>query len=226
MRGARARPSCSPPRILPMRCSRCAHCPTCGSPSRSIVEAAMRPLAWLCFLLLAASCASTRSLPPGERLVLVTVAESGASRMPARGYHQPGYQISETATTTLADLERDYALTRIDGWPIEPLDVYCAVMQVRTRAQVDDTLARIAHDPRVRLAQPMQTFAVHGASYNDPYFSLQYGANSLELLQMHQRATGDGIHIALIDTGVDRSHPDLAGRIGVSRNFVDGDARF
>jgi hypothetical protein len=165
-------------------------------------------------------------LPPSERLVLVTVAESGASRMPPRGYHQPGYQISETAATTLAELERNYALTRIDGWPIEPLDVYCAVMQVGTRVQVDDALARIARDPRVRLAQPMQTFAVHGASYNDPYFSLQYGANSLELLQMHQRATGDGIHIALIDTGVDRSHPDLAGRIGVSRNFVDGDARF
>ena len=39
-------------------------------------------------------------------------------------------------------------------------------------------------------------------------------------------ATGRGIHIAIIDTGVDRTHPDLKGRIGITRNFVAADARF
>ena len=90
---------------------------------------------------------------------------------------------------------------------------------------VDETLARISADPRVRLAQPMQAFNVHGG-YDDPYFSQQYGANAAQLLQMHQRATGRGIRVAVIDTGADRTHPDLQGRIDTARNFVGDDARF
>src|SRR5262249_20673056 len=155
-------------------------------------EAVMRPFVWLFCILLVVSCASSQRAPATDRLVLVTIADSGASRMPARGYHQPGYHISANATSTLTQLEHHYGLTRVDGWPIDPLDVYCAVMQVDSAA-VDETLARIARDPRVRLAQPLQSFAVHASSYNDPYFNLQYGANSLELWQMHQRATGNGI---------------------------------
>src|SRR6185369_8421588 len=35
---------------------------------------------------------------------------------------------------------------------------------------------------------------------------------------------GRGVTIALIDTGVDTAHPELAGRIRLTRNFVDNDA--
>ena len=186
----------------------------------------MRPFTLLLVTIVAAAgCAAPSRTPATDRLVIVTVADTGGSRLPARGYHQPGYRISEGAAVALAGLERDYGLTRVDGWPIDPLAVYCAVMRLDAPAGVDETLARVAHDPRVSLVQPLQTFAVHGG-YNDPYFTLQYGASSPELLQMHQRATGRGVHIAVIDTGVDRAHPDLAGRIAVARNFVDGDARF
>lgn len=179
------------------------------------------------WVLLLASCATPPSAPTGppRQLVIVAVSDVGGSRMPPRGYHQPGYRISETAATALAGLEHDYGLTKVDGWPIDLLDVYCAVMAIDPPGGTDEALARMNTDPRVRLAQPMNSFNVHG-EYDDPYFTLQYGASSRELFQMHQNATGRGIHVAIIDTGVDRTHPDLKGRIGISRNFVTADAHF
>ncbi len=185
----------------------------------------MRRAAVICALLALAGCATSGSGADPHRLLVVTVANSGSEGMPARGYHQPSYRISDSAAAALAGLRHDYRLVAIDGWPIETLGVYCAVMEVDPARSVDETLARVKADPRVQLAQPMQLFSVHGG-YDDPYFGQQYGAGSMQLLQMHQQATGRGIRVALIDTGVDRTHPDLKGRIGIARNFVADDARF
>lgn len=159
------------------------------------------------------------------QLLLVTVADSDGPRAPQRGYHRPGYRLSPAAEQALAGLEQDYALTRVDGWPIHLLDVYCAVMAAPANADLAATLARLSRDARVSLAQRLQSFEVRGA-YNDPYFSLQYGRYAEQIERLHQRATGRGVRVAIVDTGVDRNHPDLRGRIGTARNFVDGDNEF
>src|SRR6185295_2359873 len=60
--------------------------------------------------------------------------------------------------------------------------------------------------------------------YNDPYADLQRGFVEIDAARAHQSARGQGVRIALIDTGVDTAHPDLQGRIASTRDFVDGNA--
>lgn len=44
--------------------------------------------------------------------------------------------------------------------------------------------------------------------------------SELGLHAAHRLATGRGVMIAVIDTGIDIKHPDLEGRVEVARNFV------
>jgi subtilisin family serine protease len=51
-------------------------------------------------------------------------------------------------------------------------------------------------------------------------FSVQYAPAKLHLAQAHRLTTGGGVIIAVIDTGIDRTHPELAGAILASFDAV------
>ena len=45
----------------------------------------------------------------------------------------------------------------------------------------------------------------------------------MRLPEIHRIATGAGVRVAVLDTGVDASHPALAGHLEPGHDFVDGD---
>jgi subtilisin family serine protease len=45
----------------------------------------------------------------------------------------------------------------------------------------------------------------------------------MNVLEAHPWSTGEGVKVAIVDTGVDIGHPDLRGRIAAADNFVDAD---
>jgi len=57
--------------------------------------------------------------------------------------------------------------------------------------------------------------------YNDPLYDLQTNMTALGIARAHARAQGAGVHIAIIDTGVDLTHPDLHGASVRTHSFLD-----
>jgi subtilisin family serine protease len=53
----------------------------------------------------------------------------------------------------------------------------------------------------------------------------QWHLGFLRITEAHRVSTGRGVAVAVIDTGVDASHPDLAGAITAGTDFVGGDGR-
>ena len=134
------------------------------------------------------------------------------------------YGPTSHAAQVLKGVERDYGLREVSAWPIAPLHMHCAVLELAANADRASVLASLTRDRRVRIAQPLQTFATQTAVYDDPYVGLQRAFQQMEVPEAHAWSRGEGVRIAIIDTGVDTQHPDLRGAVVQIGNFVDSDA--
>lgn len=118
-------------------------------------------------------------------------------------------------------LSRDFAVDLVDQWPIKALTVHCVVIRLREGADVDATLRALRSDNRVSSVQPMYQFATESSA--DPYRRLQPAFEEMQVTPVHAVATGRGVSISVIDSGVDSKHPDLRNAITLVEDFVDGD---
>lgn len=151
----------------------------------------------------------------------IFVAHAGST---PRGYDGiTGYGPSQRARQTLRSLENDYGLREVSAWPIAPLHMHCAVLEVPEGVDRRTLLAAMAQDKRIKLAQPLQSFATRTETYNDPYVGLQRGFQQMDVAGAHPWSRGEGVKVAIIDTGADTRHADLRANVAAAMNFVDSD---
>ncbi len=84
-------------------------------------------------------------------------------------------------------------------------------------------LAKLQRHPHVKAAELDQR-ADAAMSTNDPYTGSQWHLSKIGAGTAWDQSLGQGVRIAILDTGVDASHPDLVGRVVAGWNFVDNNA--
>ncbi len=76
----------------------------------------------------------------------------------------------------------------------------------------------------VEYAEPNYLAYAMDTTPNDPSWSSQYGPNRIQAMQAWDITTGStSIVLAVVDTGVDLDHPDLASKIVAGYDFANGD---
>lgn len=201
------------------------------------VPAAWRRIATPLLLAALASlcaCSSVPAPPPARgndgdaQLLIVAIADTpeplpGAGSVPRANYRlAPGYAGSTRAQAVADDIAADHTLAQQAVWTIASLQLRCMLYRVPADADRNAVLARLLADPRIALAQPLNRFDTYAtpAAYNDPLIGLQRGFAVLGAAGAQQWASGEGVRVAVIDSGVDSAHPDLQGRIAGQRDFA------
>lgn len=94
---------------------------------------------------------------------------------------------------------------------------------------VEDVIAELEADPSIAYAEPNYrvTLAVdptpQAVSVNDPSTSDQYSLDRMRVRDAWAVGTGGRNVIAVLDTGVQFTHPDLQGRLATGWDFVNDD---
>ena len=164
--------------------------------------------------------------PAAERQILVMVRHP-PDHYRANGAYGGGYgdELALSARKRLAGrIAKRYGLTLVEEWPMPIIGVDCFVMAVSDARSTSAAAEEVAHDPGVAWAEPMQLYSGRGrsASHNDPLYAAEPAAVEWHLADLHRLATGHGTSVAVIDSGIDARHPDLAGQVRVNVNFVSG----
>lgn len=166
-----------------------------------------------------------------ERRLLVTFVDRTINRdLP--GNSQDQYRVHGTYSNSgwseriAQQLAERHHIQLIAQWPVTELGVNCVVYQVPEPLVVLQVVSELQNDHDVGSVQAMQSFQVLAekpalqTAYTDPYLPLQTAFNALSIADWHKKATGQGIRIAVIDTGIDLEHPDLKGQINYSENMA------
>lgn len=164
--------------------------------------------------------------PRTDRQILVMVRLPPAHYR-ANGAYGGGYgdALARSARERVArGIARKYGLTFLENWPMPMIGVDCFVMLVPDGRSTSAAAEQVGHDSDVSWAEPVELYSGRAASSppNDPLFAAEPAAGEWHLAELHKISSGRGARVAVIDSGIDGSHPDLAGQLEVNRNFVSG----
>ncbi len=187
----------------------------------------LRPICLPVFLaLLFTGCSvievDTSVQPNLDRQILITFTAAPEKPQQARSFaaEEPAPSKSRIRRM-IASVLRFHGLRRIADWSIDLLGLHVIVAEVGEQESMDKVVSKLKQDSRVESVQSVGTFKL--LTYNDPYFHLQNAVNSDEIERIHEWATGKGVVVGVVDTGVDRNHPELREKIIYAENFVDHD---
>lgn len=187
---------------------------------------------WVLLTFLLAGCAGQpRELSPEEayaRNILFTVPLSDSSSQNSvlvsafsGAERNSGIDSRAGSQNLIQAVLKFHGLTKVSQFSLHALNVEAVVADIGPGKDLQDVVSALTKDKRVESVQTVKPYKL--MAYNDPYFELQATVNGDRIDAIHQSSTGKNVSVGIIDTGVDRAHPELVDRIVYSRNLVTHD---
>ena len=222
--------------------------------ARILTARIFRPLPMLAACLLAGACGSLTLQPNSTkplngmdttmgtypttnaaRYIIVTMTDTVHEQLVRGERIDKEAELPPLYASFIGNLARTYGLKRVADWPLNSIDIRCLVFEVLDTGKRDATIAALAKENFVETVQPVSDFFTGGnavaatadsnaTGYDDPYSNMQPALQMMQIAESHRWATGRGVRVAVVDTGMDVRHPELRERVTGVRNFVDRDS--
>lgn len=135
----------------------------------------------------------------------------------------PGEILCEVGSGfSIADVDRIAVTYHLARRSVQPIGLTRSMLyrfSVTDGQPVDAVVARLKRDARFASAQPNMLFRLQDGDAR-ALTSAQYAPAKLHLPQVHRLTRGEGILVAVLDSGVDPAHPELAGSVVASLNAL------
>ena len=118
---------------------------------------------------------------------------------------------SNLSPQALEALAQRHRLTRLESQAIGLTGVTLHRWRIGDQRLVGDVVRALEADGGISMAQPNYRFTLQQSQPSAT--PDQYTLTKLNLPKAHRLATGEGVLVAVIDNGIDISHPELAGLI-------------
>jgi thermitase len=141
-----------------------------------------------------------------------------------------------SSTTVLPAITAQYGLASTPLSQFGSRPIYR--LKITDGASVQQKVTALKADPQLRVIYAEPNYLANAPEANKPSWGVgdsygvggdetayrsQWAAQMLKLPTAHNVTRGAGVRIAVLDTGVDRTHPILAGRLLQGYDFVDDD---
>ena len=118
------------------------------------------------------------------------------------------------------ELARRHRLERKQSQLMPLLGGRCELYEVRGNRSLAQVMTTLRRDPRVRLVQANFRYRAQAATTSPQAVLPQYALEKIALPQAHELARGRDVVVAVIDSAIDQTHPDLAGAISLAFDAV------
>lgn len=167
----------------------------------------------LLLVLALSACSSERTLSPIDEDVLSEAAQMLAAE-----------RVQSEVVIVLDDLSLAEGIADDHGLDIIDLDEATgAVRLAMDEADAANTLAALSADERTVAAEPNYMLQPYAFVPNDPFYAYQWNMGSIDLEGAWQHATGAGVVVAVLDTGVADDGTDGFGNLLPGLDLVDRD---
>jgi thermitase len=101
------------------------------------------------------------------------------------------------------------------------IDVHVIELPIQSRGREHALVQALARNPHIKFAE-VDAYVQPTSSANDTLFPDAWHLSKTGTTTAWDSSVGSGVTIAILDTGVDATHPDLASKMVAGYNFFEG----